>query len=318
MRTEHLCLLGCLTLVACGQDDANLLHGYVEAEPVRVASPIAGRLTKLAVDRGEPVQAGQPLFTLEQDNERAAVNEAAAKLDQARAQAADLDTGKRPDELAVLAAALRAAETALRQSESDLARQRELARQGFVSSAGLEAYQTRRDSDAAQVQQMAAQLRAGHLAGRSDSRKAAEAGSVAANAQLAQRQWTLAQKAVAAPLAARVEDRYYRVGEWVPAGAPVYSLLAPGAIKARFWVPEPLRAQLAAGSKVVLSCDGCTGDIPATVRFVAREAEFTPPVIYSRENRAKLVYLAEATPDKPEDAAKLRPGLPLDVRRAAP
>ncbi|GAB3251616.1 HlyD family secretion protein [Chitinimonas naiadis] len=318
MQSKGWYLLACLGSAACEQRTAGSLHGYVEAEPIRVASPVGGRLAQLNVDRGDAVQAGQALFTLEQDSERAAVDEAQAKLAQAEAQAADLESGKRPDELAVLEAGLKAAQAAQRQSESDLQRQSALAKQGFISGASLDALKARRDADVAQVQEMQAQLRAGKLAARDNSRLAAQAGSAAANAQLAQRQWTLTQKSVNAPAAARVEDRYYRPGEWVPAGAPVISLLAPGAIKARFWVPEPLIAGLPVGSKVRLTCDGCQASLPATVRFVAREAEFTPPVIYSRENRAKLVFLAEATLDKPEDAARLRPGLPIDISRATP
>ncbi|WP_034607086.1 HlyD family secretion protein [Chitinimonas koreensis] len=317
MRIEWMAPALLLALAGCGRDEPAAWHGYVEAEPVRLAAPVGGRLAALAVERGDTVAAGQPLFRLEQDSERAAVGEAAARAEQARAQADDLASGKRPDELAVTAAGLAAAQAALKQSESDLRRQGELARAGFVSGAHLDALRARRDADAAKVTEMAAQLRAGRLAGREASRAAAQAGTAAAEAQLAQRQWTLAQKTVAAPLAARVEERYYRVGEWVPAGSPVLSLLAPGAVKARFWVPEPARARLRPGSRVNLACDGCGAPVAATVRYVAREAEFTPPLIYSKENRAKLVFLAEATPLAAADAARLPPGLPLDVTPAA-
>lgn len=316
MRVEWTAAALCLSLAACGQDGADTLHGYIEADPVRVASPVSGQLVKLTVARGDSVKAGQPLFTLEQDNERAAVAEASARLKQAQAQATDLDSGKRADELAVTEADLRAAEAALRQSEADLKRQRELAKAGFTSGAGLDAYQAKRDGDVAHVAELSAQLRSGKLVGREAQREAARAGSAAAEAQLAQRQWVLAQKTLSAPLAARVEDSYFREGEWVPAGSPIVSLLAPGAIKARFYIPEPLLPKLAPGTRVTLACDGCSAPMPATVRFVARDAEYTPPVIYSKENRAKLVWLAEAVPTLPADAAKLRPGQPVDVELA--
>jgi hypothetical protein len=115
-----------------------------------------------------------------------------------------------------------------------------------------------------------------------------------------------------APLAAQVEDSYYRVGEWVPAGSPVLSLLAPAAVKARFWVAEADLPKAQPGSQVTLRCDGCGAPMPATIRFLARNAEYTPPLIYSRDNRAKLVWMAEALPSA-ADAARLRPGQPLDV-----
>jgi HlyD family secretion protein len=313
MRSKLLFLLLGLALAGCGRGSANVvLHGYIEAESVRLAAPVAGRLVELAVERGDAVKVGQPLFVLEQDSERAAVDEAAAKLSQAKAQAANLATGKRPDELAVIEAELRAAEVAARQSAADLQRQSDLAQQGFIAASGLDAIRARRDADRARVAELTAQLRAARLAARQAERSAAVAGAAAAEAQLAQRRWTLAQKRVVAPVAARVEDRYYRVGEWVAAGSPVLSLLAPDAVKARFWVPETLLPKVAPGTLVRLACDGCGAPIAARVRFVAREAEFTPPVIYSKENRAKLVYLVEAVPEA-ADAARLRPGQPVDV-----
>ncbi|WP_374350292.1 HlyD family secretion protein [Chitinimonas sp.] len=312
MRVDWMMVALCAALAGCGDKPVAVLHGYVEAEPVRVASPVGGVLVQLAVERGEAVKAGQPLFTLEHDSEQAALNEAGAKLAQARAQASDLDSGKRPQELAVIQAQQAAAAAALRQSEADLQRQRELVQAGFAARATLDAITARRDADAARSAELQAQLRSNQLAARDDSRSAARAGAAAAEAQLAQRQWVLAQKAVKAPLAARVDDRYYRVGEWVPAGAPVLSLTATGAVKARFYIPEPWLPKLAPGAKVSLRCDGCGAPMAATVRFVARDAEYTPPLIYSKENRSKLVWLAEAVPDA-ADAARLRPGQPLDV-----
>ena len=118
-------------------------------------------------------------------------------------------------------------------------------------------------------------------------------------------------------MAARVDDTLYRVGEWVAAGSPVVTLIEPSAVKLRFFVPEARLAQVAPGTRVQAVCDGCPAPIAATVRYVAREAEFTPPVIYSRGTREKLVFLVEAWPSA-ADAARLRPGLPVDVTVAAP
>lgn len=301
-----------LCLAACGKSAAPPLNGYVEAEPVRLSSPVAGRLVALTVSRGDVVKPGQTLFRLETDNEQAAVNEANARLQQAQAQAEDLASGKRPDELAAIEASLRAARTALAQDERDLQRQRKLAKDGFVAPSSLDAFQSKRDAAAAQVAEAEAQLRAARLAARDQARQAAKAGAHAASAQLSQRQWNLNQKLGMAPLAAQVEDSYYRIGEWVPAGSPVLSLLAPGAVKARFWVAEADLPKAQPGSQVSLRCDGCGAPMPATIRFLARNAEYTPPLIYSRDNRAKLVWMAEAVPSA-ADAARLRPGQPLDV-----
>lgn len=299
-------------LAGCGKSAVPVLNGYVEGEPVRLSLPLAGRLVALNVARGDPVKPGLPLFRLESDSERAALDEAKARVIQAEAQAADLESGKRPDELAAIEASLRAGRAVLAQYQRELQRQRELAKGGYVATSSFDALQAQRDAAAAQVAEIEAQLRTARLAAREQTRQAAKAGSHAASAQLAQRQWTLDQKQAVAPIAAQVEDSYYRVGEWVPAGSPVLSLLAPTAIRARFWVPEEYLPKAQPGSKVSLSCDGCGAAMPATIRFLARTAEFTPPLIYSRDNRAKLVWLAEAVPG-PADASRLRPGQPLDV-----
>jgi len=310
MRWGLVCLL--LVLAACRDAPPSGFSGYVEVEPVRVAAPIAGRLAALAVERGASVAVGAPLFTLERDSEAAAVSEAQARVERAAAAARDLDKGQRRDELAAIEASIDAQRAALARSESDLQRQRALAAQGFVSGADLTALQAQRDADAAQLRQLQAQLRTARLGGREDTRAAARAEVRAASAALAQSEWRLAQKIVTAPVAARVEDTLYRVGEWVAAGAPVVTLIDPGALKLRFFVPETEVAKLAPGRAVRATCDGCGAPIAATVRFIAREAEFTPPVIYSRGSRERLLFMVEAVPTR-EDAARLKAGLPVDV-----
>jgi HlyD family secretion protein len=116
---------------------------------------------------------------------------------------------------------------------------------------------------------------------------------------------------VAASVAGRVTDTLFARGDWVPSGAPVVSLLPPGNVKVRFFVPETQLGTVSVGQKVAVSCDGCA-PISATVSFIAPQAEYTPPVIYSKESRSKLVFLVEAKP-APEDALKLHPGQPVDV-----
>ena len=305
-------LLLAVALGACSEAPPAGFNGVVEVEEVQVAAPLAGRLTGLAVQRGAQVAAGAPLFELEHQSESDAVREAEARVGRAESAARDLAKGQRKDEIAAQQAAIDAQAALLARSASDLARQRELARQGFVSGAALTALEAQRHADAARLEQLRAQLRTARLGGRSDVQAAAQAEVEAAAAALAQARWRLAQKSVVAPAAARVEDTLYRVGEWVPAGSPVVSLIEPAAVKLRFYVPETQVARVAPGTRVRATCDGCAAPVDATVRFVAREAEFTPPVIYSRGSREKLVFMVEAWP-APADAAKLRPGLPVDV-----
>ena len=149
------------------------------------------------------------------------------------------------------------------------------------------------------------------LAARSDEIDAARADRRGAEADLALARWREGQKQRQAPTAALVQDVMYRVGEWVPAGAPVVALLPPGALKVRFFVPEQLLPQARVGREVLLACDGCAAGLKARIRWVSAQAEFTPPVIYSNGSRSKLVFMVEADP---LDAAALKPGQPLDVR----
>jgi len=311
----HLCGVAMAGLVGCQARDSAPLNGYVEAEFVRVAAPLAGRLTALQAQRGSQVAAGAPLFTLEQESEAAAVSESQARLVRSEAQARDLTRGQRRDELAAAQAAVDAARAALVDSESDLRRERGLAASGFTSGATLTAAQSRRDADAAKVRQLEAQLRTAQQGAREDAQAAAQADAQAARAALEQTRWRLAQKSVTSPVAASVEDTLYRVGEWVNAGSPVVTLLEPGALKLRFFVPETLLAKVQPGVVVQAECDGCGAPFRATVRRVASEAEFTPPVIYSKENRQRLLFLVEAWPSA-DDAKRLRPGLPVQVTLA--
>jgi HlyD family secretion protein len=138
----------------------------------------------------------------------------------------------------------------------------------------------------------------------------AEAALRQAKANLEWSQTRLARRAAHSPADATVEQIYYRPGETVPAGRPVVALLPPGNLKVRFFAPQAILPELKYGDTVGISCDGCEKNLTAKISFIARSAEFTPPVIYSTEERAKLVFLIEARPDHPE---KLRVGQPVTV-----
>lgn len=131
-----------------------------------------------------------------------------------------------------------------------------------------------------------------------------------ADARLNVVQTRLARRQMASPVTGVVQQVYYRPGETVQPGKPLVSLLPPGNIKVRFFVPEALLPRIAIGDKASVTCDGCSGDLSSTITFIASSAEFTPPVIYSQQERSKLVFLVEARPDRPE---QLRVGQPVSV-----
>jgi HlyD family secretion protein len=315
-RAALLAGLGGLWLLAggCREQPAGAYPGYLEAEFVHVAAPLAGRLDRLAVTRGQEVRAGELLFDLEQAAEAAAAEEAARRVDQARARLDNLHKGRRPTELATLEAQLARAEANLRLSEIELARREQLRRDAVIAPADLDLARARRDADAAQVEALRAELATARLGAREDEIRAAEAEWAAATAGLARARWAVEQKHRTAPVAGRVHDTLYREGEFVPAGQPVVVLLPPENVKARFFVPETDVATLQVGGRVEVRADGWPAPRPATIRYIATRAEYTPPVIYSRENRAKLVFLVEAV-FAPAEARDLPPGLPVEVTR---
>jgi len=302
-------------LGACSPKADPAWAGYVEGEYVYVAAPIAGALTTLAVQRGDEVKRGAPLFALDDQAERAAREEAAARASGAGAQAADLAKGKREQEIAVVQAQITQARAQAVQASAELARQEALVTQGFVSASRLDDVRAAARQARARVAELEASLRVAQLPARSDERSAA-ASTDAARYALDQARWREQQKQQSAPADARVADTFFRAGEWVGAGQPVVSLLPPGATKARFFVPESELGAIAVGQAVSVACDGCSAPVAARISFISTQAEYTPPVIYSNSQRARLVFMVEARPD-PKDAARLRPGQPIDVRRAA-
>jgi HlyD family secretion protein len=317
VRSTKALLAACAALASagCAKTTDSGWSGYVEGDYVYVAAPLAGRLTQLSVPRGTAVTRGAPLFALDTESERAATEEAAARAAVAKAQAADADKGKRNDELAVTRSQLAQAQAQAALAASELARQQQLVAQGFVSASRLDDARSAARQTQARVAELRAALRVAQLPARSDERQAAAANAQAAEQALQQARWREQQKQQSAPVDARVAETYFRVGEWVNAGQPVVSLLPPSGTKARFFVPEGELGGIRTGEPVTISCDGCGEPIHARIDFIATQAEYTPPVIYSNTQRARLVFMVEARPDA-RDGPRLKPGQPVDVRRA--
>jgi HlyD family secretion protein len=312
MRRATLLLLMAL-VSGCSESGVEAWQGYVEGEFVLLASPAAGQLEKLYVHRGDQVAAGKPVFALEQENERAARLEAAERLRSAQARLENLSAKRRPEEIEALRAELNQARATRDLSASQLAQQQKLFDGGFTAQARMDEARSAHARDVARVAEAQAQLQnALQPVGRDAERKAAEGEVEAARAAVAQASWRLEQKSVSAPMDALVQDTFFVAGEWVPAGRAVASLLPPGNVKVRFYVAEPVLQRFAPGRELELRCDGCK-PVNARVTYVSSQAEYTPPVLYSKESRHKLLFLVEARPPAGASAA-LRPGQPVDVR----
>lgn len=309
-----VCLLfAAAALAGCSHRDDNVYQGYVEGEFVYLGSSQSGKLTQLSVARGQTVEAGAPVFTLESVDETAALQQAQQQLAAARAQLADIQTGKRPPEVNVNRAQLAQAVANAHKAALQLARDEAQFRVGGIAKAQLDDSRSTADATAAQVSELSNQVEVARLPGRAQQIAAQIAQVDAAQAAVAQAQWKLDQKRVNAPAEGLVYDTLYRVGEWVQAGSPVVQMLPPQNVKVRFFVPETVVGSLAAGRALTIHCDGCAADVSAKITYVSSSVEYTPPVIYSNENRAKLVFMVEAHPSA-ADAVKLHPGQPVMVR----
>ena len=301
-----------VVLAACGDRAPSGYQGYVEGEYVHVASPIGGRLDRLAVKRGDWVTSGAPLFALEAASESAAQRQAQEQLRAAEAQLADVRQGKRPPEVAVTREKLAEARADAQKSATRLARDEAQFRVGGIARAQLDDTRAAHDADLARVRSLESEVQVGELPSRTDQIRAQQAQVAAAQAALEQAQWKLDQKTVTATREGRIVDTLYREGEYVKEGSPIVRMLPPSNVKVRFFVPQMLVGAIAPGREASVRCDGCAAEVPVTVSFVATEAEYTPPIIYSNETRAKLVFMIEARPT-PADAANLRPGQPVSV-----
>jgi HlyD family secretion protein len=305
----------CALLAGCGGKHDEGWSGYADADYVYVGAPLAGTLSVLYVASGDKVVQGKPLFALEDEAEKAAREEANARLAAASYQAADTDKGKREQEVAINQAQLAQARAQAQLAQHDLTRKRELLARGFISRAQVDEAQATQAQAQARVAELSSVVQVARLPARSDERLAADAQVDAARQVLRQSQWRAQQKQQTAPADGQIADTFFRPGEFVKAGQPVVALLPPANIKARFYVPETQVQSVAMGQNVALHCDGCGEAIAARVTFISTKPEYTPPVIYSNEQRAKLVFLVEARP-APADAMRLRPGQPLQVRPA--
>ncbi|MGH6891408.1 MAG: HlyD family secretion protein [Dongiaceae bacterium] len=318
MTTRRIAGIGLVVLAAltgCEPPEKAGWQGYVEAEYTYVAPLESGRITALNVARGDQVAAGQKLFALEEDAERAARDQAEAELAQAEADLADLRKGDRPEDLAIIQAQLDEARASLSLSVPRLQRREKMVKGSIIGEEELDEAKAAILGDRGNIAEYEARLAEAKLPARVDKIAAAAKLVDARRAQLADAEWRLSRRQEIAPVAARVEDVFFRVGETASAGRAVVSLLTPENLKLRFFVPEPDLASLSVGQKVGVTCDGCAPNLSATVNFIARTAEFTPPVIYSLTRREKLVFLVEARPD--DLAQPWHPGLPVDIRPLA-
>jgi HlyD family secretion protein len=305
-----------LLLLAGCEDGPPRFTGYVEGEFLRIGADEPGRLTELAVRQGQTVEKGARLFALETTTFEADQAASASRLQEADAALANLMAQQqRPEEIEVLLARKARAEAERDLAQAELQRQTQLYKDGFVSKARLDEAQAAFDRARATLAEVERQIDAARLAARVQQIEQARAAVEAARAALDAARERLDRRVVSAPEGGYVQDVFFWPGEMVQAGRPVVSLLPPERRKIIFYVSGPWRARFTPGTQIGVSCDACPAGLTATVDWISAQEEFTPPVIFSPDERAKLVYRLEARPARP---LALSPGQPVTVTLRLP
>jgi HlyD family secretion protein len=290
----------------------NIVVGYVEGEYVAIAPIDVARIDAEGVKRGDVLKAGDVVARLETDDAEIALRNAEAALAQAKADLANLQKGRRPEEISALAASLKGAEVSAEDAARTFQRRQKLLDRGYASQADFDAAQTAYDVAASRVRELTANLEVAKLPARPDEIDSAKAKVKQAQAARDTAKWRLGQRTLVAPGPGYVSDIIRRVGDVAGPQAPVVSYLPEGAVKLKVYVPEADLSGLALRQILRVRCDGCPSGLSAEITYIAREPEFTPPVIYSLESRQTLVYLVEARP-RPGKPLGLQPGQIVDV-----
>lgn len=299
-------------LTACQSEQTNNeLTGYIEAELRMVAAPQAGWITEQAIREGDAVTQQHLLFRLDQVSQLAQLEQAEQNLKAAEATLQDLQKGARPEEVKALSSQLQEATARQELAQRELKRIKTLVPKGLATKEQSDRAQTNLSVSRAQVKTLEQKITIAGLGGRIDALHNAEAKVNASFALYNEKQYQLAQRNIHSNLNGLVYELYYHQGEFVPAGSAVLAVRLTDQDKVRFHVAQDQINHVKLGQTVQVKADGIEPALTATITYIASTTEFTPPVIYSKDSRAKLVFLVEATLQLKHN---LTPGLPVDVR----
>ncbi len=290
---------------------SDLYTGYIEAEYLQVAPTLAGRVATQPIIEGQSVEAGELLFTLDQEQEVAMLGRAKAQLEEQKALLSDLQKGLRPEEIAQLESQLNEAKARLEFASAEKRRFQQTASQNFSSQAALDSAVANYKEALANHETLKQNIKIARLPAREDSINAALERIKAAQAFLNQQEWIFKQRTTYATQAGTIDEIFFRPGEFVNAGIPVLSILLDHQLKVRFYVPPAVHGQLVLGQAITVKANARPANsIKATISFLSKEPEFTPPILYGKDNRDELVFMVEAML---ETGHHLTPGIPVDI-----
>ncbi len=294
-----------------GPAESSTYFGYVEGDYIYVAARTSGRIDEVFVHDGQEVSKGDPLFKLDSEREQQSLMEAKARLAAAKSNWSDKTTGNREEEIAVVKSKIRSAEADLELAELNYKRAKELSSRQVVALSRQDQDRATLEIAKAKVKQLNNELAVARLPARKAQIDAARQNIWAAEAEVRKAQVELSDRKIGAPAGGRVERVFMRAGEQASPDTPVVSILPPANYKVVFFVSEATRSGIRIGQTVDVNCTACRTPLKAKVSYLSQQVEYTPPVIFSLEERSKLVFRVEARFDEPHDIAV---GQPVDVK----
>lgn len=305
--------ISALLLTGCKPADTeDSINGYIEAEYVYISPGEGGILDALYTAKGCIVSAGDALFAVDHEGLEMQLKRAESAYSEAKSRLADLSKGKRPQELNVLEEQKAQAKVTLSNAQREFDRVKALVSAHAVSQADYDAKRYALELALARTAELDAQIETAKLPAREDELEAARHALEAARLAVQQADKRLKDNCPVTSMSGKVEDIYYRPGEFVPAGRPVVCLLPPENVKARFFVPVAKLPLLSLGKTIWVSCSGTAEKLPAHITYISSSAEYTPPVIFSTESREKLIFMVEAEFED-NTTHRLPPGLPISI-----
>ena len=297
-----------MLLTSCHNGNQRRYQGYVEGENLYLASPYSGTLKEAFVQRGERVKKGQLLFKLDDNPQLLNIKQAEALIIQAQKMLTDLKKPRRPAEIDAIVAQVGQVDVQIKLAALRVKRNQELVQKNALDQDTLDASVERYNELNFLKAQNQANLTLSKEGARVDQIEAQKAVMLSLIAKMNEAKWELSQKSIYAPANGVIFDTYFRKGEWVDSAHAIAALLEPENIRIEFFVPVEALTGLHLNQAITFDCDGCAKANKASVQYISPEAEYIPPLVYSRDNNDKLVFRVKATLSHPE---LFKPGQPV-------
>lgn len=297
-------------LSSCDHATHRSYQGYIEGKNLYLASPFTGKLVEFLVERGQQVKKGQLLFRLDDNPQLLDVKQNQALLIQAQKVLMDLTQPRRQPEINAILAQIGQVDAQLKLASLRVKRNQELVKKSALDQDSLDASVEKYNELSYLKTQVEENLKLSKEGSRSNQIKAQKALVFSLLTKVNKSKWELSQKSIYAPSDGVIFDTYFLKGELVPETHPIASLLEPNNIKVEFFVPAMELESIHLNQMVAVECDGCTEKYQARISYISPEAEYMPPLVYSRDNNTKLVFRVKAALTNPQ---QLKPGQPVTV-----